>query len=154
MERKASADKEAVPLKEGSTNLGYEGDSDVLEFNTVPKVVSTEVEETTRARRWWIGLTWFLTWWIPSFLLRKLGGMDRADIRQAWREKLAIFMMIFFLCGIIIFYIVVFGKLLCPNSDKAWNESELATHAGGDDYMAAIRGKVYDVSTSLSPRRR
>ena len=107
---------------------------------------ATEVIETTRARRWWLRLTWAFTWWVPSFMLSKMGGMKRADIRMAWREKLAICMMVFLLCGLIIFYIVVFGKLLCPDSDKAWNLSELATHAGEDDYYAAIAGKVYDVS--------
>ena len=101
---------------------------------------------TTRARRWWIRITWLLTWWIPSFLLVHLGGMKRPDVRMAWREKVAIFMMIFGLCGIVVFYIVVFGMLLCPDSDKAWNPTELAQHAGLDDYYAAIAGKVYDVS--------
>jgi chitin synthase len=72
--------------------------------------------------------------------------MDRADIRLAWREKLAIFIMVFSLCGVVIFYIVVFGMLLCPDSNKAWNTSELAQHAGTNDYYAAIAGKVYDVS--------
>jgi len=108
------------------------------------KHVATEVIATSPARRWWIRITWLFTWWIPSFLLRKLGKMDRADIRMAWREKVTIFMMIFMLCGIVLFYIIGFGKLLCPDSDKAWNPSELAQHAGVDDYYAAIAGKVYD----------
>ncbi|WVR03103.1 hypothetical protein IAU60_000093 [Kwoniella sp. DSM 27419] len=108
------------------------------------KVHATEVIATTRARRWWIRITWALTWWIPSFLLTHVGKMKRADIRMAWREKLAIFMMICFSCGLVLFYIIGFGKILCPDSDKAWNTSELATHAGEDDYMAAIAGNVYD----------
>ena len=108
--------------------------------------VATEIIATTRARRWWLRITWLLTWWIPSFLLRKIGRMDRADIRMAWREKLAIFIMVFLLCGTVLFYIIVFGMLLCPNSAKAWNPSELAQHAGDNDYYAAIAGKVYDVS--------
>ncbi|WWC97629.1 hypothetical protein V866_004513 [Kwoniella sp. B9012] len=108
------------------------------------KVHATEVIATTRARRWWIRITWLLTWWVPSFLLVKLGKMKRQDVRMAWREKLAIFEMIILSCGIVLFYIIFFGRLLCPNSDKAWNTSELATHQGEDDYMAAIAGKVYD----------
>nr|XP_019048130.1 chitin synthase [Kwoniella bestiolae CBS 10118]OCF27060.1 chitin synthase [Kwoniella bestiolae CBS 10118] len=108
------------------------------------KVHATEVIATTRARRWWIRITWLLTWWVPSFLLTHVGKMKRPDVRMAWREKLAIFEMIILSCGIVLFYIIVFGKLLCPNSDKAWNTSELATHQGEDDYMAAIAGKVYD----------
>ena len=141
MERKDSMFKdEATPL--GDLDHDDRGD---LAFRTNPVAVTTEVVKTTRARRWWIALTWLFTWWIPSFLLVHVGKMKRADIRQAWREKVAIFLMIFTLCGIVIFYIIVFGRLLCPNSAKAWNESELATHQGEDDYYAAIRGKVYDV---------
>ncbi|OXC66400.1 hypothetical protein AYX13_04910 [Cryptococcus neoformans] len=108
------------------------------------KVHATEVMATTNARRWWIRITWMMTWWIPSFLLVHLGRMKRADVRMAWREKLAIFMMICLACAVVLFYIIFFGKLLCPDSDKAWNETELATHQGDDDYYAAIAGKVYD----------
>jgi chitin synthase len=108
--------------------------------------ISTEVIATTPARRWWLRITWFLTWWIPSFLLVKVGKMKRADIRMAWREKVAIFMMVIGMCGTVVFYIVIFGRLLCPDNDKAWNPTELSQHAGDDDYYAAIRGKVYDVS--------
>lgn len=111
------------------------------------KVHATEVMATTNARRWWIRITWMMTWWIPSFLLVHLGRMKRADVRMAWREKLAIFMMICLACAVVLFYIIFFGKLLCPDSDKAWNETELATHQGDDDYYAAIAGKVYDVSS-------
>jgi chitin synthase len=72
--------------------------------------------------------------------------MKRPDIRMAWREKVAIFLMVFLLCGIVLFYVIVFGRLLCPDFDRAWNPSELQTHQGRDDYYAAIQGKVYDVS--------
>ncbi len=117
----------------------------------IPSKHKTEVEvvPTTRARRWWVRITWLLTWWVPSFMLSWMGRMKRPDIRMAWREKLAIFMMIVGMCGVVIFYIVVFGRLLCPNSDKAWNTSELAQHAGTNDYYAAVAGKVYDVSATM-----
>lgn len=105
---------------------------------------ATEIVETSRARRWWIRITWTLTWWIPSFLLKWPGGMKRADIRMAWREKVAICMMIAFACGIVIFYIIGFGKVLCPDMDKAWNHTDLSKHQGDDDYYAAIAGKVYE----------
>lgn len=113
---------------------------------------TVETVPTTKARRWWIRVTWLFTWWIPSFLLTHIGRMKRPDIRMAWREKLTIFMMIFGMCGIVIFYIVFFGRLLCPDNDKAWNETELSQHAGEDDYYAAIAGKVYDVSLLIVVR--
>lgn len=105
---------------------------------------ATEVIATTSARRWWIRITWLFTWWIPSFLLSSIGRMKRADVRMAWREKVTICMMIAFLCGTVIFYIIGFGRILCPDMDKAWNTGELKTHQGEDDYYGAIYGRVYD----------
>lgn len=107
---------------------------------------ATEIVRTSAPRRWWIRIVWLLTWWIPSPLLKWWGRMKRADVRMAWREKVAICIMIGFMCGVVIFYIIGFGRLLCPDLDKAWNTGELAQHAGDDDYYAAIAGKVYDVS--------
>ncbi|BEJ14553.1 hypothetical protein CspHIS471_0403200 [Cutaneotrichosporon sp. HIS471] len=107
---------------------------------------TTEVIATSRSRRWWIYITWMFTWWIPSFLLKSVGRMKRPDVRMAWREKVTICMMIFLVCGTIIFYIIGFGRILCPDMDKAWNRVELATHQGENDYYAAIAGNVYDFS--------
>lgn len=105
-----------------------------------------EIVPTTKSRRWWVRVVWLLTWWIPSFLLSWWGRMKRPDMRMAWREKVAIFMMILGMCGVVLFYIILFGRLLCPNNAKAWDTTELATHTGTNDYYAAIAGKVYDVS--------
>ena len=59
----------------------------------VRKKETREELPVTRSRRWWLRLTWVLTWWIPSFTLR-WAGMKRADVRMAWREKVAIFMIV------------------------------------------------------------
>ncbi|KAI9733812.1 MAG: hypothetical protein M1818_007079 [Claussenomyces sp. TS43310] len=100
----------------------------------------------TMSRRVWVGLTWALTFWIPSFLLRYIGRMKRPDVRMAWREKLVLVFLIFLLNATIIFYIVEFGKLLCPNYDKAWDQTEVSTHQGDADFWVSIHGKVYDIS--------
>ncbi|GAA6000854.1 hypothetical protein JCM10207_004691 [Rhodosporidiobolus poonsookiae] len=101
---------------------------------------------TSRGRRVWVAMVWALTWWVPSPCLTYLGRMKRPDVRMAWREKLALCMLITFFCGIVIFYIIVFGKLLCPNMDHAWNEKELGYHSGSTDYWVAVRGNVYDLT--------
>ncbi|KAG6892595.1 hypothetical protein C0992_013283, partial [Termitomyces sp. T32_za158] len=44
------------------------------------------------------------------------------------------------------FYIIEFGRLLCPNFNKAWSLNEVAQHQGEDDYWVTIQGVVYDVS--------
>ncbi|QRW16570.1 chitin synthase [Rhizoctonia solani] len=104
-----------------------------------------EVAET-RVRKVWRVFTWMCTWWIPTYLLIHVGRMKRPDIRQAWREKVTICMLIFFACAFVIFYIIIFGKLLCPQFDKAWNVDELSGHAAENDYWVAVRGIVYDIT--------
>ncbi|KAG5641699.1 hypothetical protein DXG03_004417 [Asterophora parasitica] len=107
---------------------------------------AAESVPTSRTRRYWLWVVWGCTWWMPSFLMHHVGRMKRPDIRLAWREKLTICLLIFLLNGIVIFYIAVFGKLLCPNFDKAWALNEVAQHQGTDDYWVTIQGTVYDVS--------
>ncbi|EPE09998.1 chitin synthase 6 [Ophiostoma piceae UAMH 11346] len=100
----------------------------------------------TRSRRIWVAIVWTLTFWIPSPLLRYVGRMKRPDVRMAWREKLVLCMIIALLNGIVVFWIVAFGHILCPNYDKAWTETQLSTHQGDADFFVAIHGKVYDIS--------
>ncbi|KAI4284180.1 MAG: hypothetical protein L6R38_001596 [Xanthoria sp. 2 TBL-2021] len=109
-----------------------------------PKSVHAEV--ITKSRRVWIGFVWALTWFIPSFLLRYVGRMKRPDVRFAWREKVVLMLIIFLLNATIIFYIAAFGRILCPMYDKVWNDQEVATHTGDNDFYVSIHGKVYDIT--------
>jgi chitin synthase len=118
-------------------------------FTTKETQGNNAIEEvpTSRTRRWWLRLVWFCTWWIPSFLLSWIGRMKRPDVRLAWREKVTICMLILGLCGTVIFYIVIFGRLICPNFDKAWTIQEVNGHTGDDDFWVALHGQVYDLSS-------
>lgn len=118
----------------------------------IVKEATNAIEEvpTSRARRVWLWAVTICTFWIPGFCLRKVGRMKRPDIRLAWREKFTIFWLIFLLNAIIIFYIVFFGRLLCPNYDKAWNLQQVATHTGETDRYVAIQGSVYDVTDFIN----
>lgn len=109
-----------------------------------PKHITSEPIDFSR--RIWTGIVWTLTFWIPSPLLRYIGQMKRPDVRMAWREKLVLFGGIALLNGIILFYIIGFGRLICPNYDKAWNSAQVATHQGETDFYVSVRGSVYDIS--------
>ena len=109
-----------------------------------PKSVHSET--ITKSRRIWIGVVWALTFWIPSFMLRYIGRMKRPDVRFAWREKLVLMLLIFLLNATVIFYIVEFGRLLCPNFDKVWDAHDVSTHTGNEDFYVSIHGKVYDIT--------
>ncbi|KAF9351725.1 hypothetical protein BGX26_010331 [Mortierella sp. AD094] len=105
-----------------------------------------EVVPTTRARKLWVFFTWCMTWWIPSFMLSSCGKMKREDIRMAWREKVALCCIIFFLSALIIFVIIGFGKLMCPGAEHLFSPNEVGYHAAPDDFYVSLRGKVYDIT--------
>lgn len=100
----------------------------------------------SKSRRIWVGFVWALTFWIPSFVLRYVGRMKRPDVRMAWREKVVLVLLIFLLNATVVFYIVEFGRLLCPNFDKAWDKKEVGFHTGDGDFWVSIHGKVYDIT--------
>lgn len=52
--------------------------------------VAEEIGGESSLRKKWIALVWLFTFFVPNFLLAKLGRMKRPDVRMAWREKLAI----------------------------------------------------------------
>ncbi|KAI8800774.1 chitin synthase-domain-containing protein [Cladochytrium replicatum] len=80
------------------------------------KRATKEVDEQPMSlqRKQWVCCTWFLTWWIPSYFLRVCGKMTRPDIQMAWREKFALNLLIYFCCVVLLFYIVVLGRIICP----------------------------------------
>ncbi|KAJ3287115.1 hypothetical protein HDU79_005969 [Rhizoclosmatium sp. JEL0117] len=64
-------------------------------------------------RKVWVCFTWGLTWWIPSIFL-SCAGMKSADRRMAWREKVALCIIIAFLNALILFFIIGIGLIVCP----------------------------------------
>lgn len=148
-----------LPVHTGDYGLGLKGDyrKGEYQYNGEGEFVGgfdqeliagkniTE-EKVTFGRRVWVAFVWAWTWWIPSFLLSFIGRMKRPDVRMAWREKLVLCWLIFLMNAFIIFWIVFFGNLICPNYDKVWDRTEVATHQGDDDFYVSIRGNVYDIS--------
>jgi chitin synthase len=110
-----------------------------------------EEKELSRIRRNWLRFVKLTTWWIPERCLAR--RMSRPDIRLAWREKVALVMIILLTSGVMIFFIMVFGRLLCPRQ-YVMNMAELQTrNAPSEKYppMVAIYGNLIDIS-SLSKR--
>ncbi|KAJ2051377.1 hypothetical protein H4S04_002016 [Coemansia sp. S16] len=101
-------------------------------------------QPATRARRIWLAFVWISTWMIPSSLLRVCGRIKRADQRIAWREKVALCMIIFWSCAFVIFWIAGLGLILCPRQ-HVYSIGELRSHDTAKDALIAIRGEVFDV---------
>ncbi|EGF82537.1 hypothetical protein BATDEDRAFT_34502 [Batrachochytrium dendrobatidis JAM81] len=72
------------------------------------------VTPVTRLRKCWVCCTWTLTWWIPGPFLSCCGKMKRPDIRMAWREKVALCVIIFGLCMFLMFFIIGLRYIICP----------------------------------------
>ena len=109
--------------------------------------VTEEVKESS-ARRRWVLLCWILTFWLPSPLLTYVGRMKRLDVRQAWREKLAINIIIWFFCCCTVFVIIFLGNLICPK-EYVFNASELQGHTferNPGQMFTVIRGEVFDLT--------
>lgn len=98
------------------------------------------------SRKRWLAIVWLLTFYVPDVLVKWVGRMPRKDIRTAWREKLAINILIWFSCGFVIFFIIVFPQLICPKQN-VFSASELTSYngKGNTGSYVAIRGVVFDL---------
>lgn len=56
------------------------------------------------SRKRWLALVYLLTFYIPSFLITLVGRKKRKDIQLAWREKVAINILIWLSCGFVLFF--------------------------------------------------
>ncbi|KAJ1893955.1 hypothetical protein LPJ66_005464, partial [Kickxella alabastrina] len=107
-----------------------------------------EEVETTQARRCWSRTTNVLTWLIPDWIIRCC-GMKREDIRMAWREKVAICLIIIMTWGFVLFFIIGLGLLMCPKQ-FVYNMDEVADHTERSDAYVALRGRVYDITNFIN----
>ncbi|CAN8102158.1 unnamed protein product [Discula destructiva] len=148
-----------LPMHSGDYGLGvkgdyrrgeymYNGDGQAVDGIDPELIEGKQIhsETVTSGRRIWVAFVWFWTFWIPSPLLSFVGRMKRPDVRMAWREKVVLCWLILLINCTIIFWIVFFGNLVCPNYDKAWDTSEVSKHQGDNDFYVSIRGNVYDIS--------
>jgi chitin synthase len=136
----------------GDYSLGTKGDQykgEVTYEGQDPELGDGKVvqeKEVGFGRRLWVAIAWILTIWMPSPFLRYIGRMKRPDVRLAWREKVSLVFIILLINATVVFYIIFFGKLLCPNWDKAWDTTQVGFHQGTNDYWVSHRGKVYDLT--------
>ncbi|TPX07665.1 uncharacterized protein E0L32_010663 [Thyridium curvatum] len=110
-------------------------------------LVEVEEYKDSPSRKRWVFVVYLLTWFIPDFLIRWVGRMPRKDVRMAWREKLAINIVIWFSCLISAFFLIVFPMLICP-TQYVYTEQELSKYngkPGSPGALAAIRGQVFDL---------
>lgn len=111
------------PRQTGSDDKSYYysmDDKERLKYGDDIEAKNMEVVKTTAARKLWVLLVWLVTWPFPPFLLNWVGRMKRRDVQMAWREKFTICFIIFLLCGTVVFYIIFFQRIICPEFDKVY----------------------------------
>nr|KAJ3419273.1 hypothetical protein HK105_007172 [Polyrhizophydium stewartii] len=97
----------------------------------------------------WLCCTWLLTWWIPSFVLSLCCRMRHRDVRMAWREKVALCIIIFFMCCALLFFIIGLGRLVCPKQEVI-STFEIASRSSTKDPWVYMRGRAYQISDIIS----
>lgn len=78
-----------------------------------------------------------ITFWIPGFLLNKIGGMPDKNRQFAWREKVGLISIIIYIGAIVAYLTFGFTKTVCGNSALRLKNTEIST-----GYIS-INGKVY-----------
>ncbi len=71
--------------------------------------------------------------------------MKNRDIQIAFREKLALCAIIAFMCGVMLFFIVGFGRLICPKTN-VMSAGEISTHRTLSDPYVIVSGKYYIIN--------
>lgn len=142
----AKSDAGASAFNQGDMFHNLETRSQLAEKGNETKMAEIETVPVTSSRKRWLFFVWLWTWMVPDFLIRLVGRMPRKDIRVAWREKLAINMMIWFSCAFVIFIMIGFPRLICP-TQHVYSANELSSHNGKGDANSyiAIRGVVFDL---------
>ena len=66
-----------------------------------------EIDElpVSGSRKRWMAVVWAITFYVPTFMIRYIGRMKRPDMQIAWREKLAINVLIWFACCVAVFFL-------------------------------------------------
>ncbi|KFH67672.1 hypothetical protein MVEG_06404 [Podila verticillata NRRL 6337] len=132
---------------------GYDkGDSELKRKPTLAALHRTKADESvqppkpkTKTRRVWVAFTWMNTFWIPSFCL-SICGMKRPDVQMAWREKVTLCLIVFWLSAIVIFFIIGLPKVMCPTFDQMFNPEEIQYHNSDKDFWVSLYGNVYDIT--------
>lgn len=147
----AKSDAGASAFNQGDMFRNLETRSQLAEKGNETKLAEIEVLPVSGSRKRWLFIVWMWTWMVPDWMIRKFGRMPRKDIRVAWREKLAINMMIWWSCAVVVFLMIGFPRLICP-TQHVYSAAELTSHDGdnGASSYIAIRGVVFDLGSFQS----
>ncbi|KAK5682796.1 hypothetical protein LTS10_005926 [Elasticomyces elasticus] len=133
-------------IREGDMFRNLETRSQMAEKGNEAKVTEIGELPVSNERKRWLVIVYALTWLIPDLAIKHIGRIKRRDVRMAWREKLAINLIIWWSCAFVVFFMVGFPKLICPKQ-HVYSATELTSFNGKDGASAyvAMRGIVYNL---------
>ncbi|KAI8995084.1 chitin synthase-domain-containing protein [Gaertneriomyces semiglobifer] len=127
-------------------------DADIRYISTQEKekeqLLIPEKEEKrprTAARSRWLCCTWSLTWCCLPFCLSTCGRLRRKEVQMAWREKVALCLIILLMCIILLGFIIGLPLLLCVKQ-KVLSIDEVRHQATTRNVWAYGFGKAYDLN--------
>ena len=146
----ARSDAGASAFNTGDMFRNLETREQMAEKGNKKNMEEVDTVPVSGSRKRWLAVVYLLTFYIPDFLIKWIGRMKRKDIRLAWREKLAINLLIWFSCAFVVFFIVIFPRLICPHQ-YVYSAAELSSHNGKNGHSAfvAIRGEVFDLGAFI-----
>lgn len=146
----ARSDAGASAFNSGDLFRNMETKEELAEKGNKKQMEEVDVVPVSGSRKRWLAVVYLLTWYLPDFTIKWVGGMKRKDVRTAWREKFAINILIWLSCAFVIFFIVVFPQLICPKQ-HVYSAAELSSHdgKGTHDSYVAIRGVVFDLGAFI-----
>ncbi|OMJ29028.1 Chitin synthase 6 [Smittium culicis] len=106
--------------------------------------------KVSSARRLWSFIVWSQTFLVPNFFISMIGKKSKEQ-RMAWREKLALCILIFYSWVVLLFVIIGLGFVLCPKQN-VWTQNDILGLNTPKNAYISLRGNVYDISNFMNQR--
>ncbi|KAI9279273.1 chitin synthase-domain-containing protein [Sporodiniella umbellata] len=103
-----------------------------------------EIAEKKKRPSCWTTTTWILTFWTPPTLLKACGIKEKA-MQHVWREKVALVMIIVFMCGLVGFLTFGFNATMCGTVTNR------ILPTGVEQNHIVISGRAFDLKTFKHP---
>ncbi|KAL7752546.1 hypothetical protein RI367_002080 [Sorochytrium milnesiophthora] len=140
-------------FKMGKTNAAAamktkESNTDKLKKKVKPENVF--VGNLSPERKQWIFIVAVLTCWVPNWALT-LGGIRGQEVKQAWREKFALCLMVLIASFVCVGWLEVSSSLLCPKLSSAYTVDDVKFAKNNN--LVIVQGKVLDITKSTTGLR-
>lgn len=139
------------PRAAGQAQSGFKSPQQIPSV-PLPRLISSSltnktVLDTNSGDSWWSPWTFFskfVTLWAPGFMLSWLGGMKDGPTQQAWREKIALCVVILLMGGFVGFATVGLNAVLCPQDQS--NTADKFIRVGSEPNLVGIGGWMFNTS--------